>query len=85
MNNINDGGPAFPASTPMRTTVLGVPTEFPTQQGMSLRDYFGGVALGATMQQWAFCSPEGREQCAEECYKMADAMLFERAKKGGSS
>lgn len=41
-DKIKDGGPAFPVAEDHRTA-----DQFPWTQGMSLRDYFAGQALGA--------------------------------------
>jgi hypothetical protein len=69
----DNGGPAFPV--PNDANVNG-------QEGMSLRDYFAAAAL----QGWIASLPAdavmtNREAgVAERCYKLADAMLAERAK-----
>jgi hypothetical protein len=72
-NEINDGGPAFPA-----------PATF-ERKGMSLRDYFASAALqgmlvkeGGGFQEWA---PEIAERYAREAYFLADRMLDEREKR----
>ena len=74
----NDGGPAFPFSFfataySVDKTTLTVPDIRDHPQGMSLRDWFAGMAL------------EGRadiDECAETtagiCYFLADAMLDRR-------
>jgi hypothetical protein len=53
--------------------------------GMTLRDYFAA----ATLQVLVTChsiDADTREEFAEEAYKLADAMIAERAKtKGGAS
>jgi hypothetical protein len=62
----DDGGAAFPsdASWVEKHNV-----------GMSLRDYFSGQALkDCPVNRYEF------EESAEWCYKMASAMLSERAK-----
>ena len=46
------------------------------QEGMTLRDYFAGQALVAAAKD-PNCTCE---DSAEFCYRMADAMLKERAK-----
>jgi hypothetical protein len=56
-----DGGPAFP-------TVFGHP------QGMSLRDYFAGMALA----NGKICGGEPTYTTAKNAYAYADAMLAER-------
>lgn len=72
-NKIKDGGPAFP--TEARTL-------FPTNKasfwcdGMSLRDWFAGMALqGINTQELMFA------EAARYAYQIADAMLKERDKK----
>jgi len=71
MSKINDGGPAFPRSA----------SAFDAY-GMSLRDWFAGKALAAYGAP--FNEDETRRDVASRCYEMADAMLAERSKSGGS-
>lgn len=71
MSITNDGGPAFPCDS-MK--------QFPTQEGMSLRDWFAGQAL-AGMQIWAdYSKGHCNAALVERAYVLADAMLAERAK-----
>lgn len=76
MRKPNDGGPAFPLVT--RWTGDGYPYEY--TNGMSLRDWFAGMALAglstATDEdgQWQ-SDPAG---LARESYAIADAMLQQR-------
>ena len=58
----NDGGQAFPGGHP--------------PNGMSLRDWFAGMALQGLIDPRAM-SP-GTEILAEKSYSFADAMLAER-------
>lgn len=91
MTKPHDGGPAFPE--PERIAGDGRPlTEDHgyRQPGMSLRDYFAGQALTGLMlaplsdtlervlpiDEWVM------EDFAVEAYRLADAMLAERAKGG---
>ena len=72
MSKENDGGPAFPSIF----TQPGVRAE----DGMSLRDWFAGMALQGTIgypdfQQW------GDDQIACFAYSQADAMLKARQEK----
>ncbi len=77
---INDGGPAFPVADTVHSTgqvQYGV-------NGMTLRDYFAGQALGG---QLAF-SPSDPfkkyhqpEEVAAACYRFADAMIAARETK----
>lgn len=76
-----DGGPAFPSIVATR------PGEWATATnagGMSLRDYFAGLAL----QGWiaSFTESSRKEEAdakvaAMVAYQFADAMLAEREKK----
>lgn len=60
------GGPAFPfVSGDM------------TMYGMSIRDYFAGIAMQALIEKYD-CEPKG--ETAMEAYEYADAMLAERDK-----
>ena len=84
----NDGGPAFPApGDSIRHThnangeVLWRPDVY---AGMSLRDWFAGQALvGMMVDPPALDNPQGgawTTAYARDCYRLADAMLAERAK-----
>ena len=65
----NNGGQAFP-----------VERTFANDRGMSLRDYFAAKEL-AKVQATSICDiPAAYQRRAEHCYRMADAMLAERAK-----
>lgn len=65
-------------------------TEASISRGMGLRDYFAGMALQSCYAQctnyfekvdsWP---TDWREGIAEDCYKIADAMLIERTKQSG--
>ena len=77
------GGAAFPCMPP-QDTAAGSAVGYPHPEGgMSLRDYFAAKALPGLMYMVAHgahgpaSSPDG---CASEAYKLADAMLRERAK-----
>lgn len=74
MSKYETGGPAFP-ETPVGETYEG-------SSGMSLRDYFAAKALPGCIA--AIMSLECHRwfptDFAQEAYKMADAMLEERAK-----
>ena len=74
--SLKDGGPAFP------TEYFGEDDIRRTDRGMSLRDYFAAQAL-----PWALDNNfhlEGanmrNEYVAAQSYRIADAMLAERAK-----
>jgi hypothetical protein len=70
--NTNDGGPAFPTQNGTRN-----------DPGMSLRDWFAGMALQGML---ASCRPGYSYQIAEdatsEAFRYADAMLSARDGKG---
>ena len=49
-------------------------------EGMSLRDYFAAKAMQAIVSHDPTFSQTYVNQCAEDSYRYADAMLAERAK-----
>lgn len=51
-----------------------------TYQGMTLRDYFAGKELSKIHGTSICDAPESYARVADHCYRMADAMLAERAK-----
>lgn len=72
-----DGGPAFPH----------VDSFGAVEYGMSLRDYFAAAALQGWLASYGHdtphpCTVDKGETTALLSYKMADAMLAERAKGG---
>jgi hypothetical protein len=74
---INDGGAAFPYGQKNHTER--------SSEGMSLRDWFAGQAIGhlaiqSITEGWARGGPEWREETANEAYKFADAMIKAREK-----
>lgn len=71
--SINDGGPAFPNESHLYTE---------QRIGMSLRDYFAAKAMPVIMAELIQCNTEAEaaDFAAVIAYKMADAMLRERAK-----
>ena len=70
MDNLNDGGPAFPLHNHGAQT-LGMHVS-----GMSLRDYFAAKALSAYMDGGDV--PNDFLMIARRSYAMADAMLAAR-------
>lgn len=81
----NDGGPAFPRASHTVATPQGVKMIAQTD-GLSLRDWFAGMALGALRSQiiTMLMSKDGDvSKAAEVAYKIADAMLAERERSGG--
>lgn len=75
MDNINDGGPAFPLQS------IG-PDFAPGYAGMTLRDYFAAKAMqGLVSGHFAKYGHEDywpRPEIASEAYEIADAMLAAR-------
>ena len=71
-NQIDDGGPALPVAS----DVIG------HCSGMSLRDWFAGMALQGTMSGASYAEKRSFESYphihAQNAYKMADAMLAAR-------
>ena len=64
-----DGGPAFPLHNPHYTS---------TEQGMSLRDWFAGMALqGLSVNR--YYDSHGKNM-ADAAYRFADAMLIARTR-----
>ena len=72
MNQINDGGPAFPH---LETTSRGEP--YHDHLGMTLRDYFAAAALQGLLCNGGGPSWDGD---AKNAYQAADAMLKAREK-----
>jgi len=73
--SVNDGGPAFPGGLNELHNEPGKCD--PTQPGMSLRDYFAGLAMQG------FCSSDafsGYAALARAAYEIADDMLSARSK-----
>ena len=80
MSTIKDGGPAFPRSATKGTSGTIVRE---AQDGMTLRDYFAGQALGSIpLRAWDHVS-DGRifDAWAKASYATADAMLAAREAK----
>lgn len=67
----NDGGPAFPVNY---SNEADDPKVMPTP-GMSLRDWFAGMAMQG---MFSFNVPGSKETRAEAAYEMADAMIKAR-------
>lgn len=78
MNNKNDGGPAFPRS---ETGSAETGQIDPGAEGMSLRDWFAGMAMQRLLAEGGrFTEPEIG---ADFAYQQADAMLDERENNDG--
>lgn len=69
----DDGGPAYPVVELDRVT--GHPWD--QHMGMTMRDWFAGQFLSTYVTESDICI----EYVAKYCYRMADAMLAERAKR----
>lgn len=67
MNQIDDGGPAFP---------VGDQSLHPLLIGMSLRDYFAAQAMPLVKGGWT-------SESAEACYEIADYMIAARKPQPG--
>jgi hypothetical protein len=68
----NDGGYAFPQALRLQHEYVG-------SNGMSLRDYFAGQAV-VTAMHGNLWSTGSDQELAALVYRIADAMLTERAK-----
>ena len=71
---IDDGDSAFPRTG---TGNAGVSYDVPPQDGMSLRDWFAGMALGARVASGHRVGKSAHD-IASDCYDYADAMLNAR-------
>jgi hypothetical protein len=71
---MKDGGPAFP-----QHGFDPVAERFTSQGGMTLRDWFAGMAMQAYINRPEATQVQDR-MIAECAYDMADAMLAERSK-----
>jgi hypothetical protein len=70
MDNKNTGGPAFPVPGDQHDESF---------NGATLRDYFAAAAL-ATVPRYDPSTNWSSADCADHAYRVADAMLAERAK-----
>lgn len=72
----NDGGPAFPGAYKTNT---GLPF---WSEGMSLRDYFAGLAMQGMLANSALdLAGENGFYVVKSAYRMSDAMIQHREKK----
>ena len=74
----NDGGPAFPI--PIENPIKRYSSLAEGYGGMSLRDYFAAKALSLDEGVWEGKGDESFAEMANNCYRIADAMLAEREK-----
>jgi len=72
---VNDGGPAFPSDKPVKFYSDG--STAARAEGMSLRDWFAGQALGG-MAGYSLSRDESAGSVASLAYFVADAMLKAR-------
>lgn len=72
IESISDNPPAFPGGV-----VPGPDYHAPLSPGMTLRDWFAGQTLVEAHRMWG---PGAPDLVAAEAYKIADAMLRERAR-----
>lgn len=73
-----DGGPAFPGGVNSRFTKI--EEGEPTQPGMTLRDYFAAQVMAGIAEAPGETCDGYIDQRVRVAYKIADAMLKERAK-----
>lgn len=76
INQVNDGGPAFPFVAHENWRVK--------CEGMTLRDYFAGKALVAGIKNGPFANDRDdgeshHDYLARKAYEMADAMIRARS------
>ncbi|MDF0501595.1 hypothetical protein POK33_12790 [Burkholderia cenocepacia] len=71
MNQINDGGPAFPEVPGECNGYQGIP-------GMKLRDYFAAKAMRPLTLSMKSAREDEMQSMAREAYAIADAMLRAR-------
>jgi len=67
---LDDGGPAFPCND------INEDLTFP--RGMSLRDWFAGMALQGFISSYPRGDSAAADLIAPDCYEMANAMLAAR-------
>ena len=73
-----DGGPAFPKPPVMHRNEDGKLEYFGTQIGMSLRDWFAGMALQGLLASVTEDEEVIDDVIARSSYELADAMLAAR-------
>ena len=83
----NDGGPAFPVPEMHYGTDTKQRCD---NQGMTLRDWFAGMALQGYLAGRNNCADENpmnfeRARAASDCYRYADAMISELEKERQAS
>jgi hypothetical protein len=68
MSAPKDGGSAFPT----------MKSAYQLQSGMTLRDWFAGMALQGEVGAWTAPIDGNEQTIAERCYRLSDAMLAAR-------
>lgn len=90
----NDGGPAFPSGPQKLMHIAeGVPPALIGHYGMSLRDWYAGMALQGLLSNshpnvvkaFAKISEIADDAFAESAYAFADAMIKQREMKGNNN
>ena len=79
MNTPHDGGPAFPV-TEIHTSPKGEVERLAVSPGMSLRDWFAGMALQGILAKPELYRPS-HAKAAGYAFSQADAMLAARERK----
>lgn len=82
MSEPRDGGPAYPSGEKYETRDVcgGVSqhSKAPYYRGMSLRDYFAGLAMQGLLARIPWGEGYSEELLAKAAYETADAMLAKR-------
>lgn len=80
----NDGGQAFPSTYQLINAGGEQYQQHLTGGGMTLRDWFAGMALQGWLASWPESQPEmtqeSEQKLCEFTYRLADAMIAEREK-----
>ncbi len=79
MDQIDDGGPAYPHVTIPRPDLGPNITQPLTSGGKSLRDWFAGQAL-VGLAESGVTADYSADHIASTCWKLADAMIRARKK-----
>ena len=79
MSQPTDGGPAFPALKYAAVEAGEEAGDYASEQGMTLRDWFAGMALQG-MLACPYDAPwkEDGQKVSQKSYEIADAMLQQR-------
>lgn len=77
---MNDGGPAFPAPEYLINKEVDQKTilRLDMTRGMTLRDWFAGMALQGIVSDSPTTGEWGEERMASYAFQLADAMLNQR-------